>query len=547
MSVRIELDSRGSVLTCLDYVTGKVVMNTVNDETISAITVKMEGISRTRLIPPRNDEGRDSKRAEVEIHRLLYLVQTVFPSPEIRENTSATNPGYTLKPGQYEYPFSLRIAVNSQCTEGPGAGGNLLQRLSFDKGTMDYARDGRQHRPGTLPPSLSGIPNDEAWVRYFLKATVIRYGGPIYGMLVCSEEWRADEKFDPFVFLPIEPPRPPPTTNETYAKRQHQFIYNASPVTRKRSLFGAFRQQAPAINTAPRTVHFSIEARLPSPPIIVPNAQLPLRVILVKLEPYTTPVFIRSLQIHLLAFTEITAHDLKKMDKRIITCLSLTGLQSPLEYDSQAIGQEIEADSKLWANAALPDSVPPSFRTCNIWRTYQLEIVLGLSHGYVGPIEMVPLTLPIDVYSGIKPPQRLLETARHPIAPRFPPLPTKEYVPPLPPRTPTTQSLKVPTAAFGGYNSTNHSPVSSPVSPSFPPRPHSSSGGGGGWGGGNGGGGAWPGPRPGSVISIAPEDDIPPPTYEDTIAEDIGPVDGPRRRYEQEGAYYGALPDDVHS
>jgi len=113
-------------------------------------------------------------------------------------------------------------------------------------------------------------------------------------------------------------------------------------------------------------------------------------------------------------------------------------------------------------------------------------------------------------------------------------------VPPLPPRTPTVQSLKVPPAPFGSSNSTKNSPVSSPISPSSPARPHSSSG-----------GGAWPGPRPGprpsSVISVSPEDDIPPPTYEDTIAEDIGPVDGPRRRYEQEGAYYGALPDDVHS
>ena len=45
-------------------------MNITNDETISAITVKMEGISRTRLAPPRNDEN--SKRAEVEIHRVRH-------------------------------------------------------------------------------------------------------------------------------------------------------------------------------------------------------------------------------------------------------------------------------------------------------------------------------------------------------------------------------------------------------------------------------------------------------------------------------------------
>lgn len=44
-------------------------MNINTEETISLITVKMEGVSRTRLPIPREDQ-RDSKRAEVEIHRV---------------------------------------------------------------------------------------------------------------------------------------------------------------------------------------------------------------------------------------------------------------------------------------------------------------------------------------------------------------------------------------------------------------------------------------------------------------------------------------------
>ena len=59
-------------------------MNIANDETISAITVKMEGISRTRLNPPRihDHEGRDSKRAEVEIHKVrpsISLLPVLLP------------------------------------------------------------------------------------------------------------------------------------------------------------------------------------------------------------------------------------------------------------------------------------------------------------------------------------------------------------------------------------------------------------------------------------------------------------------------------------
>lgn len=140
--------------------------------------------------------------------------------------------------------------------------------------------------------------------------------------------------------------------------------------------------------------------------------------------------------------------------------------------------------------------------------------------------QMIPLILPIQVYSGISPPQKLIEAALHSEPPQ------------LPPRTPSgrLQSLTVPGAPEkGGSHSANNSPVSSPVSSSFPKRPHSING-----------GSPWPTPvsRPNSSTGGA--DEVPPPTYEDALADDIGPVDGPRRRYEQEGAYYGALPDDVH-
>ncbi|KAI5843975.1 hypothetical protein DFP73DRAFT_478350 [Morchella snyderi] len=538
-SVRIELDNRGGTFTCLDYVTGRVIMNINTEETISAITVKMEGISRTRLIPPRSEDGRDSKRAEIEIHRLLYLVETVFPSAEIRENTSASHTGYTLKAGQYEYPFRIRIPINSNCTEAQatGAGSGLLQKISFDKGNIDFAKKPTRHVQGTLPPSLSGVPGDLAWIRYFLKVTVNR-----------PQFYRINMRaHDPFVFLPIEPPRALPSAKETYAKRQHQMIYTPSPVpspAKKRGgILAAFRPTISAPTTPldpPEThhVHFSIEVRLPAPPILVPNTPLPLRIILTKLQPYRQPVFIRSLQIVLHAYTEITAHELRRTDHGVIPVLSLGDLRTPLGAEYSPVNVELEADPNLWMGASLPDTVPPAFRTCNIWRTYQLEVVMGLSHGFLGQIEMIPLTMPIEVYSGIAPPQKLLDSTKPPFMP--------------PPRKALTgksaTSLTVPTAgAYPVSHSEKNTPMSSPVVPDFPKRPHSFSGEGkmapppppvpagrphssAGGEGGSGGAGS---------------DELPPPTYEDALADDIGPVDGPRRRYEQQGEYYGALPDDV--
>jgi hypothetical protein len=46
------------------------------------------------------------------------------------------------------------------------------------------------------------------------------------------------------------------------------------------------------------------------------------------------------------------------------------------------------------------------------------------------------------------------------------------------------------------------------------------------------------------------EEELPPPTYEDAIEEDIMVADGAgarRRTYQQDHQYYQALPDNVHT
>lgn len=196
---------------------------------------------------------------------------------------------------------------------------------------------------------------------------------------------------DPFVFLPIEPPRPL-VINETYARRQHQITtHPPSPALKKRGLFSGLSlrtSSSPSLASPPITIHFSIEARLPAPPIVVPNYPISFRILLVKLEPYKTTVFVRSIQIHLYTFTEIRAHGQIKTVRGTVPVLILGNLSVPFGRDDSPVGEALEADSGVWRSACLPDTVPPSFRTCNIWRSYQLEIVLGLSHGLRGNIEV---------------------------------------------------------------------------------------------------------------------------------------------------------------
>ena len=60
----------------------KVIMNLASEETVSSITVKLEGISRTRLEPPRleapGERAREKRRAEVEIHRVAAYPTTIL-------------------------------------------------------------------------------------------------------------------------------------------------------------------------------------------------------------------------------------------------------------------------------------------------------------------------------------------------------------------------------------------------------------------------------------------------------------------------------------
>jgi hypothetical protein len=72
MAVRIQLDRPYAHFTNLDFITGRVLFTIFNDETISAIVVKLEGESRTRLAGPRGpyNDRQDKKKTELEVHKV---------------------------------------------------------------------------------------------------------------------------------------------------------------------------------------------------------------------------------------------------------------------------------------------------------------------------------------------------------------------------------------------------------------------------------------------------------------------------------------------
>ena len=79
MSVHVHLDRPPHFknFTSLDFITGRVILELPNNETISSIVVKLEGESKTRLaisqLPPQEQLAlgpRGRRHAELESHKV---------------------------------------------------------------------------------------------------------------------------------------------------------------------------------------------------------------------------------------------------------------------------------------------------------------------------------------------------------------------------------------------------------------------------------------------------------------------------------------------
>lgn len=191
-----------------------------------------------------------------------------------------------------------------------------------------------------------------------------------------------------FSFFPIEPPRPAPNKRESYARIQHQF---APPIERPStakspgkspSLFRKASTPAGSMDspTSPimTPLHVCIDARLPDPAIITCNEPVPLRILVTKLNDSPATLYLQLLQIELVANTVVRAHHLlnENLTSTILTSKSNMWMRLP-ERD-----KVMEIDKGLWKDIALPNNVAPTFETCNLSRSYEVHIKVGLTHGH---------------------------------------------------------------------------------------------------------------------------------------------------------------------
>ena len=380
MSVHIVLDNPHTFYTNLDWISGRVILSLTSDENVSAITVKLEGESRTLLARPLNPQvaygpyaRRDVRQTiAMENHKILYRVNQVFPSTDPGNSTSL-GLAYTLRAGKHEYPFRFKMPFNNGCSDpqsqqiGPGSG-----FAGFGKALGEFQQMHYRHVKKTLPPSLTGFPG-ETEIRYYIKVTVQRPS-------LFKENRRNAIGLK---FMPIEPPRPPPSTNEAFARRPYVF-QSMARLPKKKGFFG----KAPPPSLSDTPPKGEVDARLPSPPVLTCNEPIPLRLLLRKTAESPEQVYLMAIQVNLIGSTEVRAQEVKRTETSTWVLMSLTGLSIPIGKPEDALRTETLIDSDLWNQIPLPNTVAPSFSTCNLTRAYELEVQVTLAYGVPGDIQV---------------------------------------------------------------------------------------------------------------------------------------------------------------
>lgn len=412
MSLRIALNSPPEFYTNLDTISGKVVLGINRPEAIGAVIVKLEGESKTALGTPdatlhnvhpqsnprRRTTGADSSQVVHENHKVLYKVQQIFPDESI--------PAYSVpvyfQPGQHEWKFNFKVPFNNSCGNpeamakigGLAGAGGFAGPSFFGVGGIRLMDGSKQlfyqHVTKTLPPSFTGFPR-QAEIRYYIKVTIQRPG-------LFKENFRHQLGFK---FLPIEPPRPPPTNQEAYARRPFTFrpkspgsagpsgVSLTPQVNSKRS--SRFSRKGSSVSlatngnsssSADQPPSIEISARLPHPSILTCNKPIPLRLLAKKLVDSSAECYLVSLQIDLVGSTIVRCQDLVNTEETRWVVTTLSNLAVPLQRGpNDAVGTETEITKVLWDKKPLPNTVMPSFVTCNLKRSYALEIKLGISWG----------------------------------------------------------------------------------------------------------------------------------------------------------------------
>ncbi|KAF5095626.1 hypothetical protein D0Z00_003072 [Geotrichum galactomycetum] len=337
-------------------------------------------MSQSKVPIPYDGNANESKKDAFEVHKFMYVTQTLFPPPEIRTASAARE--FTLPAGRHAYDFSLVIPDNLACQSVKQPGSLSLSRFVIDKRGLDYARSASSHTSGPLPPSLSDI-DKHAIIRYFLKVTVARTSFLKPNIRV----------YKPIVFLPPDA-NILPSQNVLFVRRNVLLGIDRSggaqrPAYReKKSSIKSFFNNVIAPQPVGNDVSITLEMRYPDNSKFTPLRKgLPFKLYAIsKMHPKESSLTNSTIQLSQLTINLFSTTDTRAQSYIKSNTFSLPLYSDSVNYTldwSQAMQKtnpqfgnlwELEIPSSLYQNVIIPDFVPPTFTMCNIKRYYQLEV-----------------------------------------------------------------------------------------------------------------------------------------------------------------------------
>lgn len=133
----------------------------------------------------------------------------------------------------------------------------------------------------------------------------------------------------------------------------------------------------------------NIDGRLPDPAIITCNEPLPLRILISKWNDSPDTIFLQMLQIELIGYTSVRAHDFSAKRSTSWIIISHSNLRMQFGGSQTNAPKDMEISRALWNTIPLPNTVAPTFETCNLSRQYVLEIRVGLAYGSPSNIKVI--------------------------------------------------------------------------------------------------------------------------------------------------------------
>ncbi|KAL4940395.1 hypothetical protein BDV06DRAFT_196715 [Aspergillus oleicola] len=351
MDVRIHLRKEPPVYSCEDDVAGYVVLTSDTQIDVSNISIKLSGVATSRLRSGRATES----------HQLVRISEQLFPPTKCANSFSRA---FTAPPGEHVFPFSIKLPQAVQC-----------HRLTA---TYDQQTNKKYQFQPQLPPSTGNRSSSEE-VTYILETT-IRQDGLIRGTKKASRD----------IALAGATPLTLPAGHDPQSATK--LITCTSDIS------------APLLSP-PKA--FEVKATLLNGPVLTQGQPIPLAVEIngTKTTPssrlYHSDASLHDFQSMLLETTELSARGAIETNRRSIIVQTVSNLREPflptstLESD-QASTSRAALNHNLWTRHDVPDSLSPTFGTCNISRRYILNIRLGIQFG-VESTRIVEFQFPVHL------------------------------------------------------------------------------------------------------------------------------------------------------